>query len=256
MTRRIYPNPPIEEAILEFRFSGGLDWDLLVPARLQEKLSPSFSGKPQQQAQVEAVFPLGLLPSESLLQVRHGPVRLQFPDESGQWIASVAPRVLSVHGRRPYPGWDIFRPRVEAALAACVKITQPSGVERIGVRYINRIVIPRPDVQLTEYFNGLPELPPPIPSRLASIFTRSESLFPDGQTRLISTFATTRAPEGEVAFLLDLDVVFESGKQPISIAETMERVERLRDHEREAFEALITDRTREVFGAPERGIDQ
>jgi uncharacterized protein (TIGR04255 family) len=157
---------------------------------------------------------------------------------------------MSVHVLRPYPGWhEDFRSRIERALQAYNETTAPKGVKQIGLRYINQIVIAADTIELEDYFTTPPQTPDRFPKRQAAIFSRIESIYTDDPIRLVFTFATVKPPEGKLAFLLDLDLVWSWSDQPLALDDVMEKVETLRHRERDAFEALITERTREVFDA-------
>ncbi|QMS90513.1 hypothetical protein HUN01_24125 [Nostoc edaphicum CCNP1411] len=47
MTRRQYPNPPIEEAVCEFRFAPDPAWNLTIPGLFYEKIKDFYTGEPQ-----------------------------------------------------------------------------------------------------------------------------------------------------------------------------------------------------------------
>ena len=51
--RRRYRNPPIEEALCEFRFPPEQDWDPTIPGKLQTKFGDEYTGKPREQRVVE-----------------------------------------------------------------------------------------------------------------------------------------------------------------------------------------------------------
>ena len=51
--RRRYKNPPIEEALCEFGFAPGPDWDPTIPGKLQAELGDEYSGKPREQRAVK-----------------------------------------------------------------------------------------------------------------------------------------------------------------------------------------------------------
>ena len=248
MKRRRYRNPPIEEAICEFHLAPGPEWDLTVPGRLHERIKDEYAGKPQQQKVVETELRAAPAAGFPSVTVKEGMAKLFFPDSKGRRGVAVGPDVLSVHVLRPYaPGWEEFRPRIERAWGAYQAVAEPVGVRRIGIRYINRIVLSKETIQLPEYFTTPPAAPPSFPETMSSFFHRTEFTYDDGQTRLITTFASGKAPRGSSAFLLDVDLVWLSGDQPNAGSEVITLVETLRDREREVFESLITDKTREVF---------
>ena len=54
--RKKYKNPPIEEAIVEFRFVPGQEWNLTIPGKLHEhpRIKSQYPGKPRTQKILEA----------------------------------------------------------------------------------------------------------------------------------------------------------------------------------------------------------
>ncbi len=155
--------------------------------------------------------------------------------------------VLSVNVLRPYSGWEHFSPRIEAALQAYNEVAAPEGVSRVGVRYINKIILPMKWVALGDYFRCGPPSVSELPRKMAGFMSRVEFLY-DDSVKLFLTQASIDAPEGRSAFLLDLDLVWESSEAK-GLDTIMAVVGDLHEREGLAFEAIITDAAREVFNA-------
>lgn len=148
--RRRYRNPPIEEALCEFRFLADQDWDPTIPGKLYAELGEEYRGKPRGQK----VMNVTLNAQEgqpSRLSYEEGFAKTQLVTEDGKRQVGVGKDVLSVHMLRPYQdplhpkqsGWDEFQPRIDRALNAYWNVIRPKGVNRVGIRYINKIVIPQ-----------------------------------------------------------------------------------------------------------------
>lgn len=246
--RQEYKNPPIEEAIVEFRFAPGQEWNLTIPGKLHEHpaIKSQYPGKPRTQKIVETEWQTapGRLPN---LAVREGFGRIQLVTLDGQRLISLGSDVLSVNTLRPYDGWTLFRPRIETALHAYSDVAQPMGVLRVGVRYVNKIILPGSEINTETYFQYGPLAVPQLPSKIAGLLNRVEYIYDDA-VKLLITQATIDAPEGQSAFILDLDVICESAEAQ-SLERIMEVVDDLHVREGEAFEAIITDAAREVFNA-------
>ena len=252
--RRRYRNPPIDEAVCEFRFHPSQDWDLTIPGRLHGRISDDYPGKPRQQKVFEAKLEAqgGRPPS---MTYGEGLAKVQLVTEDGTRMVGVGHDVLSVHMLRPYQqpnapeqsGWDEFRPRVARALEAYWEVTEPLGVGRIGIRYINKIIIPEQAIEVADYFVSAPPDVSGVPDRMSGFASRVEYVY-DDEVRLVLTQGTAPAPSGHVGFLLDIDVIWES-EHPVGRDKALIKAEDLRTREREAFEALITDKARELFDA-------
>ncbi len=177
-----------------------------------------------------------------------GPEKIQLITENEKRIVGIGRDVLSVHMLRPYQdppdsdriGWDEFRPRINRALSAYWEVVQPQGVKRVGVRYINKLVVPREVTTAKEYLKcSLPEVDG-LPSHLVNLMSRVEYAYPDGVKLALS--------QGKVegGFILDIDVIRESNDVLVR-EDTDALIDNLRIREREVFEAVITDKARQLF---------
>jgi uncharacterized protein (TIGR04255 family) len=253
MDRRRYRNPPIEEAVCDIQFAPGTDWDMTMPGRIYEILKGTYNEKPRHQQLIEAqVQAPGAEGSASAsLQHRFGKTRVQLLAEGGTKIVGVGAEQLSVHMLRPYSCWEDFLPRIGQALRAYRDVASPEGITRIGLRYINRILLEGPAPDLSEYFTIPPKLPPGGPeTRMVAFFNRKEAEFLDKPIRIVITFADMepRVPE-QSAYLLDIDILWMATGTPLPLDELDPVLDDLKVRHREVFESLITDASRRMFDA-------
>ncbi len=252
--RRRYKNPPIEEALCEFRFEPGRDWDLTVPGKLQAKLGNKYTGKPQQGKVVEVELDTQKGGSPNL-RYREGFAKVQLVTKDGKRMVGVGQDVLSIHMLRPYQdpsnpeasGWDEFKPRIATALKAYESVSKPVGVRRIGIRYINKIVVPEKNVKVEEYLKCALPVVNGLPDRLSNFMSRVDYAYEDG-VHLVLSQGLAGAQTDHIGFLLDLDVIWETA-EPVALDEALKKTQDLRIRERDAFESVITDKARELFNA-------
>jgi len=252
--RHRYKNPPIEEAVCEFRFRPGQDWDLTIPGKLQAEMGEEYTGKPQEQRVID--FSLQSQGNQHpSVSYEEGLSKVQLVTSDGKRKVGVGRDVLSIHMLHPYQnpshpersGWDEFQPRISKALDAYWKVAQPNGVNRVGIRYINKIIVPQSKVEVEEYFKcALPNVSG-LPDRLNNFMSRVEYAYPDG-VRLLLSQGSSNVPHGHVGFLLDLDVIWEH-TEPVAQEEALKIADDLRNRERAAFETVITDKARKLFDA-------
>lgn len=251
--RRRYKNPPIEEALCEFRFAPGQDWDPTIPGKLQTKLCDAYSGKAREQKTVQVGF--GIQDGKPFnLQYSEGLERVQLVTNNGKRMVGVGPDVISVHMLRPYQqpdcpgssGWDEFKRRISAALDAYWQVVESGGVRRIGIRYTNKIIIPS-TARVEEYLKCAAFEIDGLPGDYSNFMSRAEYSYPDKE-RLILSCGLISAPPEHMALLLDFDVIWENA-EPVPKEKALKMANDLRTWEREAFEAVITDKTRELFDA-------
>lgn len=249
--RRRYKNPPIEEAVCEISFDPGKDWNLTVPGKLQMVLGEEFSGKPEEQniLQVELKFEEQKRPQ---LQYGEALAKVQLVTMDGKRVVAVGPDVLSIHMLRPYQrsadpsasGWDEFKPLISRALNSYWEVSEPKGVSRIGIRYINKFVLPHGE-NVEEYLKSAKFQVEGLPNEALHFMSRVEYAYEDN-TRLLMTQALINMTENTKEYALDLDVI-QTCEGSIQKNEALEIAENLRDRERAAFESIITDKARELF---------
>ena len=150
---RKYANPPLIEAACELKLPPDSKWDLTIPGMIYEKVKNDFPNRETRLAQeIEFVqTPQGMGQRLNVDQ------RAFFISQDGKVLS---PNRVSSFGRRvalkPYPTWNGFKPKIEEVYAALGDIVKPKGLQRIGLRYINRIEVPSKSFRLDKYFEFRP----------------------------------------------------------------------------------------------------
>lgn len=173
--------------------------------------------------------------------------RILFYTADERHLVAVGRDLLSANTLRPYDGWTAFRERLRVAIEAYVAVGSPAGVVRVGLRYINRLVVPMVAGAESRYFKirlAPPDAMSPAP---VGFLVRTEHQLDGPNVKLLMTWATVGAQPGNYGYLLDLDVVQEWPDSPLPIADVLTAVDEMKVAERAAFESLITDAARELF---------
>lgn len=249
--RVLYENPPLTEAVCEFRFEAGEPWDWAVPGRLYERLGGEFPRR-------EHVPPMGNTPAAvpGGARLLPAPIRMRFLSSEGNAMVQVGCDLLAVNYLRPYPGWEAFSRTIYAALDAYESVARPAGLVRVGLRYINRIEVPvlepATPVESSEYITASPGVPPRWQGEpLRGFVQRIEVPFPSVQAVLTVHSGSAEADRQDcVAFLVDLDFATDlTGVLPLGGAR--EWLEAAHREVFGAFQACITPRTEASFGRKE-----
>ena len=253
--RRRYKNSPLEEALCEFRFAPTPDWDFTIPGKLQTALGDEYSGKPREQKamQVELQVQEG---KPANLQYGEGLAKVQLVTKEGTRLVGVGPNALSIHMLRPYhnpsnfeqSGWEEFKPRIAAVLEAYWNVAEPSDINRVGVRYINKIVIPFAKVRIEEYIKCAYLKIEGLPEDYSNFMGHVEYVY-DKHTRLALSYGLLNASPNRVDCLLDLDVIWQQEDAPIEWEASLEIASDLHERAGLAFEAIVTEKARELFDA-------
>jgi uncharacterized protein (TIGR04255 family) len=253
--RRHYENPPIVEALVELFFTGS-QWSPTVPGRFYTDIQNRF---PLEEHLDQIGLEVGLSSEGPDARLSRGDPRLRFQTSDRSQMVQLARDLLVFNqvrsNQQEYTHFEEWRPTVIEMLNRYRELARPAAIERMGVRYINRVVIPSPAILMEDYFTIYPQVPEAIGEH-GPFLMRLEipPLHPEHQ--MIVTFGSTPSEqEGTIAHLLDFyDIVVMGG--PNSFGTVEQRLHDAHDNIITAFEVSITDKARGLFREVKHGRDQ
>ena len=239
---RKYANPPILEAVCEFRLTPDTPWDITIPGLFYERVKETF---PHREQRVVQEVELKLEPQAAQQLIRTSERILLFtPDR--KMLVQLGPRLLAVSALKPYPSWEGFKPRIEMAWKELEEVVEVKGLQRIGLRYINRIELPCPDVIPKDYFDFYPFIGSHLPQRITSFALGAEFPYAEGRDRCRVQLTTESISEHQSAFMLDIDY-FLAYPQGIAVQDALKWVEEAHNQVEMVFEGCIKDSLRKIF---------
>ncbi|MBF3898956.1 TIGR04255 family protein [Burkholderia pseudomallei] len=249
MAERHYPKAPITEALIDLQVAFASLPSYSDFASHADSLKSKFST-----ATPISLFEVNLDDGMALNKVPS--VESGMTQVGVRLTSSSADRVLQIQRRGftyshlpPYTKWATFCEEAKELWKAFASTFEPTVVTRAAVRYINRIVIRSPSVDIKEYFRLYPTVPDDIYQTITGSFMQlvmpqvdiSES------TAAVVNFALEPNSEpGTLSFLLDFDVFSTCQLVPTS-DDVWSTLARLRTRKNELFEASITNAARELF---------
>ncbi|MBI4858982.1 MAG: TIGR04255 family protein [Candidatus Riflebacteria bacterium] len=246
MTRRIYPKPPIVEAVVELRFVADNVAETLLEA-LGGKLSSQYPGDRKIQELVETS---GQVSPESVRTASRRTPHVTFLRSSdGVRLIGCGAKTMSVHNLAPYAGWESFFEQIEEAVAAVPSGLRGGGLEAISVRYIDRMTLPAGGHPFTDYLTIMPPCPGPMPSEIAEFHVVTQTMdSTDSSIALLTLASAPPTPEGRPVLLHDLHL-HRRGTPLCGVDDRgwVDIVNALHERQRDVFEASITDKMRELF---------
>ena len=148
---------------------------------------------------------------------------------------------------KPYENWDLFRSEGRILWELYSEIVNPVKVIRIGLRYINRIEVPLPFKDFSEYLLTNPQIAPNLPQAVSHFFMRLEVPNPDIEATAIITQTMDKPTTAQrLPLILDIDVFRIT--EYLGKAENMwEDFEKLRDFKNDIFFNSVTEKAKELF---------
>lgn len=202
-------NAPLLEAVCEFRVLPASAPDVTLPGVLYEKLKEAFPNKeaPRPGASIGVLIqPLPTMPILSSPMLY--PVRFRSADSLD--IVQVDALAVSVHRTPPYDGWDAYLSRISRVWDAYQEIVDVSLIDRVGLRYINRIPVEKSiHLDASAFLTITPGLPAALSGRgVSDFFHRYILTYDRPRGSLILQSGVQIVSPNDVGVVLDLDFGF------------------------------------------------
>jgi len=240
-----FPKAPISEAILDIEVKFASPVELARLEAFQELIHdryPMKSNRAKWQGRVE-------VQEERVAQeVSRGAQGFMFRSPDGIKVVQVRQDGFTFNWLKRYESWEALRDEAQSQWERYRGTFQPRAVSRLGLRYVNRIELPLPIPDFSEYIKTIPEIAPGIPQGLIGLFMRLE--IPDEARNLVGIITETiEMPVAEskrLPFIFDIDIISGGTFEPSSLS-VWETFEQMREYKNEIFFASVTEKAKELF---------
>lgn len=245
------PNAPLVRVVTQVRFpliASIEKREFIGP--FQEAIRGTYSILRQEQTQGLLIGPQGIVQTPALVVWRFG-------EPTGKWRVSLSPEFLALE-TTAYISHDDFLERLRLVLVALGEHVAPAVVDRVGVRYIDRVT-----GDVLRDIAGLirPEVRGVIGTDLgqSARHSLSESLFVDGDGKSQLLARWGKIPENgtvdpaalepipEPSWILDLDM-FHVGARPFDSSALVSEVRRFTERIYAFFRWAVTDEFLRRYG--------
>ena len=237
---------PIVEAVIDFRAKLSPTFDISIFEGLRDAVG---YGEPQdmREYQLKIEHVKGEAPQAHQHDV--GRLGVRFDAADGKQVAQFQKSGFSFSRLAPYTAWETVFEEASRLYRLYVQFAEPEEINRIAVRYINRLPLPTSEVKdFSPFLTAPPPFPAEIDAFLIGFLTQVQ--VSDSGTPIQATVSQTIQPTsdepGIVPLILDLDV-FEFGTWNSDPNSILERFSALRTLKNRYFFASTTERTVELF---------
>lgn len=205
-TRPTLKNAPIEEALLDLRIIPEKTPDQGVLDRFKTAIVGTY---PQtfEIRSIRAGFQLSPTELPKAIESTDIPRGLKFSTTDGRYVIEATVDGFTFHRLRPYQEWEIFLPEFRKWWIVYRDLVGPARITRIGLRYINRILLPVPLKDFTEYIVTGPEIGKNLPQAVMELFMRL--VIPNTRLENLAIITQVMQPmEGtKVPLIFDIDAI-------------------------------------------------
>ncbi len=244
LARQIYNNSPIIEALVEIYFSQTRN-DFSVWADFSNRVKNLY---PNVEELLIPKAELQVSPSGESKQ-KISPEKLyRFYNKDKTQLIQANKDFVTINQLKIYSGYEKFRAEVKEGLRNYIDVTSPKSISRIGVRYINEIIIPKVSIELSEYFRFMPQIPDEITEEVSNVLLQIQFV-PKNSNHQVTTSLRSGISliEGQAVFLLDIYDILQIHNE-IDIELILNSIDEAHENAELVFEGFITDKARKLFG--------
>ena len=242
-----YSRAPITEAIIDLRVSPAKGADSSVFDSLTSSLKESFPHQsPIFQGQLQVAISPKTPPS---VDSKHTRLGTRLADGANSRILQVTTLGFTYSHLPPYTNWETFRTEALSLWKRYLAALQPEQVNRIAVRYINRLDLPGPKIEESDYLTLYPHLPAGVSQDMIGMFMQvriPQSDINDNAIAVLNTSLLNSDMENVISLLLDIDV-FIAGMWVSTDQAIVDLLEQIRDRKNILFNACLTERAKELY---------
>lgn len=241
-----YTTTPITEAIIDLRVTLPGECSIERFAEIHSRISERFPKRePLQKGSLLVQVGPHMSMKVDTSQEQYG---YRFASADGLDIFQARLDGFTVNRLAPYESWEKLRDHAREMWDIYKATCAPLTVDRVAVRYINKLDLPGGEIDLNDYLLTVPEIGRDLPQGLNQFFMQLSCPQPDIESMLLINEALLPqlAPD-KASVLLDFDLFREQTWPIEDEASVWALLEILRDRKNLAFEGSITDTTRRLY---------
>jgi len=202
------PHAPIVEAVIDVRARAEVPWEEeAIQAQIKAQLPDYPQADSRRDFRHELKMAPGQEPQQTLLDLGWKGLRLRSSDKPH--IAQFNRDGFVFSRLPPYESWEQLVGEGMRLWGIHREIARPAEVQRLGLRFINRILLPPRYTEFEDYLKAPPKVPDGLDLPFHSFF-HNETLAVTGHPYAINTIRTIQRPQpseqDRVGIILDNDV--------------------------------------------------
>ena len=238
-----YPHAPITEAVIDIQCAGASNIEARDGINADE--ASYAPGEKLFAARGQVLF----VPDASPVATASSePLGFLFRSNDGLHIYQARTNGFTFSRLAEYTTWNAVSAEARRLWDKYRSVARPTSVTRIALRYVNRLDLPLPIKDFSDYLRTAPQLSTDLPQGLSAYFMQLQLPMPDvrGACVINQTIIEPPVKPNTVPVVLDIDV-FRAEDMPTSEDQLWEQMEQLRGAKNFVFESCITDKARSLF---------
>lgn len=244
----ILKNVPIQEALIDFQVSFSKDLSLDALLGLYPRIKDNF---PIQDKKFK--WTTGFQIKDEAAQISQpsgGQIGYIFKSDDNTKVLQVSLEGFTFNKLPPYGSWAQFSEEAKSLWELFVSEIKPIKINRLDLRYINRIEIPMPVKDLKDYILTCPQIAPDVPNSVTNMLMKLDIALNDIEAFAIITESLGQPVQGQstnkLPLIFDIDVFKITNLEPMN-PKVWSYLEELRIAKNTIFFKSLSDKTLELL---------
>jgi uncharacterized protein (TIGR04255 family) len=238
---------PIVEAVVDIRVACEVKWEELWLRDILQKKLPEYS---KIETLRQSKYQVSVKKGQAAQAVCEdaGSVGLRLHDSTGHHIVQFNAGAFVFSRLKPYEKWGQFSGEALRLWGLYSELLKPKVVQRVGLRYVNRLPFSLEANRLDDFYKVPPEIPSDLRWSLKGFLHHDVYQVPDTfyQVNLIKTQVPPTASDATSGLILDIDVFIQEAFECTNDA-IIGHLKEMRQIKNEAFFRNLTDNMIEVL---------
>ena len=249
MSDEIYTKCPVTEAIFDVRITLPKDFSYTVFEEYYDDIKNEF---PNKEVGVEFESSIAFKKDEDpIIDTKRGPIGFHFKSTDGKRIIQFKKNGFTFNKLKPYDNWEVFSGEAKKHFEKFIEICKPVSIDRLGLRYINRLEIPLPILDFQQYITTFPNISSGLPQVMADFFMRlvipEKSEEPSNIAIITQTIDRKALIKDILPLIFDIDI-YRIIKFGVEDKEKIYKFfEEFRNYKNRIFNESITEKTKSLI---------
>ena len=245
-TLQKFQTTPIIEAVLDIECDIPGDFN---PELIQKHATELVEDYPVINTQYAQEFVFTVSDESSSRNVAKSPAAVQFRTPDKLQLVQFRKGGYSFNRLAPYRGLDSYLPEIDRTWQIYRRVVNPVQVTALRLRYINRLLLPAQDGQLSlsDYLKISPQLPSPANLMFTGFFNQHTAV--EAGTGNAATILLVSEPGNETQYpiVFDITVAKAAGVDPSDWAWILSQIGSLRILKNRIFEHTLTEKCLNLY---------
>lgn len=245
-------SPPIIEAIIDIDcdLPPNLDFNQ-IEQTAKEHLQDRYPNIHHQMFQGQSFTPDPKDEKAVTIGFHKGLQAIQFRSKDERQLIQFRQGGYSFNRLSPYEGFDKYLPEIESTWESFTNIVSPVKIGRVGLRTINRILLPYPSSQdnlnLEEYLATGPKSPPCNNLTLTGFLNQHMAIEPETKNQVHILMSTQSPEDNKLPLILDINAFSTPLIKDLQWDSIESLILQLRTLRTNVFKSMLTEKCLTLF---------